>query len=147
MGVNQIIDTDSMYMVQLRLDERRSSKKYFSQNDMNGKYTVYVDNEWEHHLTADYAKVFFELKVDNPFIDGKVYLLGAFNGWKISDDNLMKYNFDLNIYEKQYYLKQGYYNYCYGFVSNYDNKLDVQKIEGSHYQTENDYLIKSYNFV
>lgn len=145
LNVNDIKYVDSMYFVQLRLDERRSSKRYFWEEEMNGKYAVYVANAHNHHLMADYGKVFFELSTPEAFMDGNVYVYGSFNQWKIEESNKMTYNFDSYSYELQLDLKQGYYDYYYAFVSNYDGLIDDRRIEGSHYQTENDYLIKVYH--
>ena len=42
------------------------------------------------------------------------------------------------------YLKQGYYNYCYALDDTTENKIDIKFIEGTHYQTRNDYYIYVY---
>jgi hypothetical protein len=41
-------------------------------------------------------------------------------------------------------LKQGWYNYEYAFVPAGSNVPEVAHFEGSHYETENDYLILTY---
>ena len=47
-------------------------------------------------------------------------------------------------YEKKIQLKQGYYNYSYAVYDSLTNFVDIQHIEGSHYQTKNDYFIYVY---
>ncbi len=141
-GVNAFKYVDSMYHVQLRYDERRSAKRYFFSKDMNGRYAVYVDNSYDYDLTADYAQLYFSLRMPEPFLDGTVYVLGSFNNWEINEASKMNYNYTHGAYENSSLLKQGYYDYCYVFVDTYTGEMDVQKIEGSHFETENDYLIK-----
>ena len=46
--------------------------------------------------------------------------------------------------KKEIYLKQGYYNYHYALNDTSTNSIDVSFIEGSHYQTRNDYYIYVY---
>lgn len=55
----------------------------------------------------------------------------------------MTYNYVNKAYETVLYLKQGYYNYQYVLVED-DKKPNAAFIEGSHYETENDYYILVY---
>jgi hypothetical protein len=41
-------------------------------------------------------------------------------------------------------MKQGYYDYEYVFYNKYTKELDEAFLEGSHYETENDYIICVY---
>jgi hypothetical protein len=56
----------------------------------------------------------------------------------------MKYNDTLKAYEKELHLKQGYYNYMYLYANDTSSKADSRLIEGSHFDTENDYLFRVY---
>jgi hypothetical protein len=56
----------------------------------------------------------------------------------------MKYNTSKGSYEKELYLKQGYYNYLYLYVNDTAKSADIRHIEGSHFDTENEYLFKVY---
>ena len=42
------------------------------------------------------------------------------------------------------FLKQGYYDYMYALKDTIENKIDINFIEGSHYETINDYYIYVY---
>jgi len=145
LNVNDVQFVDTIYHVQLRLDERRSSKKYFWDEEMNGKSLIYVDNVQDVSNSADYAWVYFSLPIDEPFLEGKVYVFGELTNWRTSKENQMEYNFESQTYEAKLLLKQGYYNYTYAFRNNYTNVLDELVLEGSHYQTENNYLIYVYH--
>jgi hypothetical protein len=145
LNVNEIQFVDTLYHVQLRLDERRSSKRYFWEEDMNGKSFVFLDNSYDPHRSADYAFVYFSMPMAEPFIDGKVYVFGELSGWNANDLNQMRYNFDTKMYEAALFLKQGYYDYVYAYYNNYTKELDETILEGSHFQTENDYIIYVYH--
>jgi hypothetical protein len=41
-------------------------------------------------------------------------------------------------------MKQGYIDYCFAFLPNGSSKPDLTTLEGSHFQTENDYAILVY---
>ena len=142
--VNDIKFVDSVYHVQLRLDERRSYKRYFWQEDLNGKYIVYNSNNDNHEVSADYVYVYFNLPYNEPVLDVAMYVYGGFNNWTLNPENKMFYNFETAMYEGVILLKQGVYNYSYAFVNNYVKQIDESFIEGSHYETENDYLIFVY---
>lgn len=145
LNVNDIQYVDSIYHVQLRLDERRSFKRYFWEEDMNGKSFVFLDKTEDAHIAADYAYVYFSLPIEEPFLEGKVYLYGDFNHWQKSEDYQLQYNFDTKMYETKLLLKQGYYNYIYCYENNYTKEFGESFLEGSHFQTENDYLIYVYH--
>lgn len=144
-NVNDIKFVDTIYHVQLRLDERRSYKKYFWEEEMNGRSIIHLDNSEDAYRTSDYAYVHFLMPIEEPILDGKVYLYGELTGWKTDETNLMTYNFDTKIYESVLLLKQGYYDYIYTVKNMYTHKLDESILEGSHYQTENDYIIYVYH--
>jgi len=56
----------------------------------------------------------------------------------------MKYNESTQLYELDLLLKQGYYNYVYTTLSDGNNQGDDSVIEGSFFETENEYLILVY---
>lgn len=143
-NVNDIKFVDTIYHVQLRLDERRSFKKYFNEKEMNGKSIIHTDDSEDAYRSGDYAYVHFLLPIEEPILDGKIYVYGELTEWKLDETNLMEYNFDTKTYEAVLLLKQGYYDYIYIAQNIYTQKIDESVLEGSHYQTENDYLIYVY---
>jgi len=145
LNVNDVRYVDTIYHIQLRLDEARTVKKYFWEEDMNGKYLVNHTNSNDVNESADYAYVHFYLPMNDPFIDGSVYVLGGFCQWQLNKENKMTYNYNQKYYETILLLKQGYYNYIYTKVDNYTHQPDEVLLECSHFQTENDYLIYVYH--
>ena len=83
---------------------------------------------------------------DVPLTEGEVYVYGALTDWNLTEQSKMNYNFDTRRYELTMLLKQGYYNYEYVFVKNNDTYADNAFFEGSHYETENDYIIFVYHY-
>ena len=76
--------------------------------------------------------------------NGDLYIIGEMNDWKKNENFKLYYNFQKKQYEKEVFLKQGYYNYHYAINDTSLNYLDVASIEGTHYQTRNEYQIYVY---
>ncbi len=86
----------------------------------------------------------FTLPYRNVLDKGDLYIFGQLSNWKIDPNFQLKYNTATAVYETELYLKQGYYNYLYLYVNDTTKQADVRLIEGSHFDTENDYLFKVY---
>ncbi len=131
--------------VYLVSDENRAFKRYSSSTDLNGNYAIKIQEGTNSEVEADYCYVHFFLPYDNAMTDGNFYVFGGYNSWKCNRDNLMKYNEKRFGYEATLYLKQGYYNYEYAFLKDGATAADETLVEGSHYETENDYAIYIYH--
>jgi hypothetical protein len=130
----------------LLTDEKRTYIKYTSASDINGNFVIRtIDGNGDSAINADYSYVHFFLSYNQALANGKLYVFGAFNGWKCTKENLMKYNSELMGYEAVLYLKQGYYDFEYGFLENGKTAVDESLIEGMHSETENDYTIYVYS--
>ena len=138
------IDFDSTHNhVYLFNDKKRPFDHYSIEVDINGNFIIESQEGWKSSIEADYAFVHFTLPADN-ISYGDLYLLGAFSDWELKDDFKLKYNAKEEKYEGSIYLKQGYYNYHYALKDTTTNRVDVSFIEGTHYQTRNDYYIYVY---
>lgn len=127
-------------------DEKRSFKRYSTYTEMNGKYLIKVqEGLGNSDVEADYCYVSFFMPFDEPMIDGNFYVYGALSDWRCNQENLMHYNMKRFGYECVMYLKQGFYNYEYVFMKDGSTVADETFIEGSHYETENDYTIYVYH--
>lgn len=132
------------YEVELMPDQRVSSQRYSFQNDIDGKYLIKHTEGHNSSIDGDYVPVHFTLKMSDPEPGGNIYLFGALTNWKSDASNRLTYNDSLHCYEITLLLKQGYYNYQYVFVADGKTKADASVIEGSHYETENQYTILVY---
>ena len=142
--VNRIDFALSNYNVFLFPSENREFKPYFYWQDFNGKYYIAVQEGKDPDTDADYVYVYFTLPSQYIAEGGKMYVYGALSDWKLNKDNLMVYNYEKAEYECTMLLKQGWYNYEYVFQKDGDSGIVPTKFEGSHYETENDYLILIY---
>jgi len=132
------------YNIYLKPSDNREFKPYFYWQDFNGKYYIATKEGRDPETDADYVYVYFTLPSKYIVNDGMMYLSGALCNWSLNDDNLMTYNQELGQYEGALLLKQGWYNYEYVFLKNGYKQGNATKFEGSHYETENDYLILVY---
>ena len=94
-------------------------------------------------IEADYTVIHFSLQYPEMLDSNSIHVYGNFNGFAINDSTKLNYNSNSGFYETTLTLKQGFYNYQYvtknkqGIISNYD-------IDGSFYETENDYTVLVY---
>jgi hypothetical protein len=133
------------YHVYVMTDEPRNTGSYIFSEDINGRRLITVNQARDPYSEADYAWVHFILPYYPPLADGAFYVSGSFSDWQFSDKNKMTYNFDLRAYEAKLFLKQGYYNYAYAFLENRSLTGDLTLIEGSYWETENEYAALIYH--
>lgn len=145
-GVASIGNYNGFQHITLNNDELRSNKKYFYYAEMNGQYRVESQDKekQDYDVECDYAFVHFTLKMPAMLVGGKVYLFGDLTNKEFKDAYAMKWNFDTKQYELSVLLKQAYYNYQYVYVTDGETYGDETIIEGTYYETENDYQIMVY---
>lgn len=130
----------------------REGVVYLSEQDVNGQFVVncektdYVDTE------AEYMWVHFCLPVSQPIMNSNVFIGGDLFYNQYSALNMMQYDASQKCYYARAYLKQGGYNYMYyvvgvdGRMQTMDSRVKVSSLplEGSHWQTQNEYTIDVY---
>lgn len=136
--------TDSTFKIMLTADEKRTFKRYLEKPDINGKLLIKTIDGQDWNTEGDYANVKFTLPYRKTLDQGDLYIYGQLSNWKIDPEFQMKYNATTATYEKELYLKQGYYNYLYLYVNDTTKGADIRHIEGSHFDTENEYIFKVY---
>ena len=133
------------YHVTLIPDEVRANKKYARYKEMDGNFVVESqDRVQDYDTECDYVFVHFTLRLDAQLVGGSVNVFGALTDWNANKSNEMTWNYEQAAYELNLLLKQGYYNYQYVYVPQGATKADATVIEGSHYETENEYEIFVY---
>jgi hypothetical protein len=136
--------TDSVWHVLLNIDESRASNQYFQYADYNGKQLIFNKEGNNSELDGDYAyTTFFLSGLSGVPSDKDVYVIGEFTDWRCLPEYKMYYNRNRQRYDLEIPLKQGRYEYAYA-VKDESGKPDDVSIEGSHFQTENEYLILVY---
>ena len=119
------------------------SRSYTYNPDINGQFVVRTLEAANPNTEADYAMMHFTLYADNPIANKEVYVYGAFNNFKTEEENKLSYNFADNSYQGQILLKQGFYNYTFATV-NENKTVDTNQINGTFFQTENEYTVIAY---
>jgi hypothetical protein len=132
------------YNIYLHPSENREFKPYFYSKDFNGKYIVAMQDRDKPDTDADYVYVYFTLPSKLPVPGGRIYVSGELNNWEQDKNNLMTYNKERGEYECTMLLKQGWYNYEYIYIKDGETGGTAGEFEGSHYETENDYMIFIY---
>ncbi|MCX6255704.1 MAG: DUF5103 domain-containing protein [Bacteroidia bacterium] len=132
------------YNVYLYPSENREFKPYFYWQDFNGKYYVAFQEGQKPDIDADYVYVYFTLPSYQMISGGKIFVSGSLNNWAFDKNNLMTYNTERGEYECTMLLKQGWYNYEYVFLKDGTTDGTATIFEGSHYETENDYIVLVY---
>ncbi len=142
-GIDVIVFERPLNHVYLLPDESHAIGDYIFSEDINGKYLITYHLDYDPHTGADYVKVHFSLPYEAPITGGNMYVYGALSDWNITPEFQMEFNMESKRYELTALLKQGYYNYQYRFVTD-SGYNDPSFIEGSFYETENDYLVFVY---
>jgi hypothetical protein len=133
------------YHITLYPDEVRSNKRFFSYREMNGRFVVESQERVQDFDTeCDYQFVHFSLPLEAPLLGGSINVFGELSNWNANKGNEMTWNFETSRYELTLLLKQGYYNYIYVYVPEGSPIADHTNLEGSFWETENDYQIFVY---
>ncbi len=142
--IKEIVFENPFYHIKLYNDEPRPFKIYFSEQDINGDYLIKTNYREDSNTEGDYVHVYFTLPYDAPIVDGDLYIFGRLSDGTFTKQNRMIYNYSKKAYQLRLMLKQGYYNYEYVYLKDNEKKPDFAYIEGSHWETENDYQILIY---
>lgn len=133
------------FCANVNTDEKRTFKVYMDEKDINGKYLIAAEDVQNPETEADYVEVYFTLNCKQPINTGTVYIYGALTNWQLQEDFRMIYSPKYNRFSCKVMLKQGYYNYCY-ILKEFDGNIDYTFIEGTHSETENDYVFLVYQY-
>ncbi|QXP68864.1 DUF5103 domain-containing protein [Polaribacter sp. R2A056_3_33] len=111
--------------------------------DINGQFVVRTIEADDSRTEADYAMMHFSVLADEPITNKDLYVYGAFNDFKITEENRMEYNSKEKYYAANMLLKQGFYNYTFVTLDANGN-VNTNDILGTFYETENEYTVIVY---
>lgn len=140
------ITTDAgngLYEAYLTPELKRNIRVYDNQRDINGKFLVRNDLVDGDPLGADYVKVHFVQPMPEQ-LGADVYVYGGLSDFQCGKEYRMTWVPEERAYRATVLLKQGFYDFTYATLASGMKAPDLTTIEGSHYQTENDYLILVY---
>ena len=139
--IENINFNDTIFNINLKKDVRRSYKQYLQYKDMNGRFFIRTYDFDDANSQSEYGMVNFRLPMKQNNNDS-IYLFGQLTNWAIDNNFLMTYDSINNFYQNSSLLKQGYYNYIY--VVKRSNGISTRKIEGAHFESNNEYILKMY---
>lgn len=144
-----IVNENQIEAIMEPLISRKKAGVHLAYADINGAYVIENFDQRNELLNGEYPEVLFTYKVDQPYYQENVYLIGAVTDWQIRPEYQLKYNPVTFSYVGRFPFKMGYYNY---FFATAPSEVDIDekiiastvKTEGNFADTENNYLILIY---
>ena len=144
-GIDAIDYIQPHYEAFLSKNKIHNSSIYIHNLDVNGKFLInYQEAFDDSNYEADYMYVNFCLPTSKPFFTGQLYLGGEFNYNQFDETSRLKYDNENQCYYQRILLKQGGYNFQYRFVPKGSQKAFVEPVDGSYWETNNEYTIYVY---
>lgn len=143
--INEIKFVRPHYEVFVAENFIQSNTPYQTDFDVNGKFVINCQNGFDSDLEADYMYVHFYLPMEKQLENGDIYLGGNWNYNQMDDASRMNYDAYNKLYYKTLLLKQGGYNYQFWYLPKQTDKALVRPIDGSHWQTQNEYAVFVYH--
>jgi len=135
---------DTANTVVLLGDPLRNQPGYSFQYDNDGNFFILNSEGSEPRRDADYAHMYFSLAANKTDKEGAVYIVGKFNDYKTDTGSKLDYDPVKGRFFTNLFLKQGVYDYEYVWADHGTGKPDDIPIEGTHFETENDYQLLVY---
>jgi hypothetical protein len=131
---------EDVVFAEAAVDKDRKGLPYLEYLDLNGQFGVFNMERQNHLLESEYVLLNFNL--ESPELPKPPYILGALTNWGKIPEAKMVYNKKKGLYQTSLFLKQGWYDYQYGFQTT--DGWDIEAFEDNHFQTENEYEIFFY---
>lgn len=138
-NVNKIEHYGNDIYAILTPEEDRSKKNYETVISLNGGMKT---NAWDRNnplIESEYVYVNFLLPMEQPILDGSIYIVGELTQWHLNESSRMEYNLQMKAYTKRLLLKQGYYSYQLLFKEVGHSNGSTARLEGNHTNTPNTY--------
>ncbi|SEG04586.1 type IX secretion system plug protein [Algoriphagus boritolerans] len=142
-GVNiaEVKVEETVILANTLVDRPRPGGTYSQYLDLNGQYIVFTNDRpgGDPEVESEYIYTTFYLQAD-PGRD--IVMLGALTAWGKSPESKMVYDPKSGLYSTSILTKQGWYDYQFGFPT--ANGYESDPIEGSFFETENEYEVLVY---
>ncbi len=139
-GIDRVFHENNDYQVVLFADEIQKGT-YIHEYDSDGRFVVNAERTSDADTEAEYMWVHWTLPAASPFFDGALYVGGDLFGNEMNLRNRMQYDNETKCYWLTALVKQAGYDYQYWFVPKSEKKTTTQRVDGSYWQTENEYAI------
>ena len=141
-GIDRVFHENGDYQVLLYPDEVTQGQ-YIHEFDSNGRFVVNAERTDDPDTEAEYMWVHWTLPMEKPFFDGALYLGGELFNNEMTLNNRLQYDNEAKCYWLTALVKQGGYDFQYWFVPK-NKTTTTQRVDGSYWQTENEYAIYVY---
>ena len=140
-NISSVTVEESIIFAESNLDVPRPGGAYSQYLDLNGQYIVYTNDRpgGNPEVESEYIYTTFFLKADP---NRKIKMIGSLTGWGSTPEAGMKYDPKNNVYSTSILLKQGWYDFQYGYAES--GEINTEPLEGSHFETENEYEVFVY---
>ena len=128
--------------------------QYIHEFDTDGRFVVNAERTNDSDTEAEYMWVYWTVPAEQPWFDGALYVGGEIFGNELSLRNRMQYDAEAKVYWLTALVKQGGYDFQYWFVpksqesrvksQEFQQKTTTQRVDGSYWQTENEYAVYVY---
>jgi len=145
MGVEQIKYYEPLYHATLVTDVPRNNVQYLYDQTQYGRFTIRNSEGIDSYIDADYFMTHFSLATDGKLDGGSIFLYGEFAEGYPPESIRMRYDDASGCYVADVLLKQGAYNYMYLWYPDGSLQGQTGEIEGDHYETINEYLVRIYD--
>jgi len=150
-GIDRVYHEMGDYHVSLFPTEITKGQ-YIHEFDSDGRFVVNAERTADSDTEAEYMWVYWTLPADKPWFDGALYIGGELFQNELNLRNRMQYDAEARCYWLTALVKQGGYDYQYWFVekkpqpstANPQPKTTTQRVDGSYWQTENEYAVYLY---
>jgi hypothetical protein len=145
-GIDRVYHEMGDYHALLFADEITQGQ-YIHQYDSDGRFVVNAERTNDSDIEAEYMWVHWTLPAEKPWFDGALYVGGEIFSNEMGLRNRMQYDNEAKCYWLISLVKQGGYDYQYWFVpksQKLQQKTTTQRVDGSYWQTENEYAVYVY---
>lgn len=143
MGIAEVEQgrTDTFW---LNTQQRGGKVNFVEQRDYNGQFVVENRENQNPSFSNDYVWVSFSV-ASQLLLDKEVYVVGEFNQWQLSEENLLTFNRQDQLYEIRKLMKLGVYDYRFVVKDIITNAIDYTYFSGNFTDTENVYELFIYH--
>lgn len=131
---------DDVVYAETAIGKPRAEMSYMEYLDLNGQYVVENQERGSPALESEYILVTFNAAMEE--VEGEPYVFGALTNWGNSEAARMEFHAGKGVYQTSLLLKQGWYDFQLALKKGDD--WDTLSVEGSHFQTENEYDVLVY---
>ncbi len=144
-GVEDLDFYDGNYHALLTPALNRSRMPFADDNDANGQMIINAERVMDVDTEAEYVFAHIFMPCDVPYLDGTLLVCGDLHNNLFTDATVMHYDHELKGYTFTGLYKQGGYDYQILLLPRGATAATTTRVEGSHWQTNNEYAIYVYH--